>query len=69
MARTGEEAWAQVVAEYGEGHVISLWNEDDSRKPRYVPLQRCGHGDPSRSGSGGPVGWRPRKHGNSVRAG
>ena len=33
-APTGEDAWARVEAEYGEGHVISLWNEDDARRPR-----------------------------------
>jgi hypothetical protein len=33
-AHTVEEARAQVLADYGEGHVISLWNEDDARKPR-----------------------------------
>lgn len=29
-----DEARELVVAEYGEGHVISLWNEDDASKPR-----------------------------------
>lgn len=33
-ARSLEEARAAVEAEYGEGHVISLWNEDDASKPR-----------------------------------
>lgn len=33
-ARTVEEAKAKVVAEYGDGHSISLWNEEDARKPR-----------------------------------
>ena len=33
-ARTVEEATASVVAEYGEGHTISLWNEDDARRAR-----------------------------------
>ena len=33
-ARTLEEARASVVAEHGEGHRISLWNEDDARQPR-----------------------------------
>lgn len=30
-----EDARAAVVAKYGEGHVISLWNEDDASKPRH----------------------------------
>ena len=34
MARSPDEARAIVVAEYGEGHVISLWNEQDASKPR-----------------------------------
>lgn len=34
LARSGDEARAAVEAEYGEGHVISLWNEDDASKPR-----------------------------------
>jgi hypothetical protein len=33
-AKSGEEAWAKVVEQYGEGHVISLHNADDSRRPR-----------------------------------
>ena len=33
-AHTGKDAWAQVIAEYGEGHVISIWNEDDANRPR-----------------------------------
>jgi hypothetical protein len=43
-AHTGEEARAQVVAEHGEGHVISLRNEDDARKPRVAENP---HGSPS----------------------
>lgn len=34
FARSGEEAWQKVLDEYGEGHVISLWNEEDAKKPR-----------------------------------
>ena len=33
-ARTVAEAKAKVVREYGEGHSISLWNEEDADKPR-----------------------------------
>lgn len=33
-AHTGQEAWDEVIAEYGEGHVISIWNEDDANRPR-----------------------------------
>lgn len=33
-ARSLREAKAAVVAEYGEGHVISLWNEEDAARPR-----------------------------------
>ncbi len=34
VARSLEEARAQVIAEHGESHVISLWNEDDALRPR-----------------------------------
>jgi hypothetical protein len=34
QARSLREAKAAVIAEYGEGHVISLWNEEDAAKPR-----------------------------------
>jgi hypothetical protein len=34
LAENGEDARAQVERQYGEGHVVSLWNEDDARKPR-----------------------------------
>jgi hypothetical protein len=30
----GDDAWNQVIAEYGEGHVISIWNEGDATRPR-----------------------------------
>jgi hypothetical protein len=33
-ARDVDEARAIVVGEYGEGHRISLWNEDDARTAR-----------------------------------
>lgn len=29
-----EDARAKVEAEYGDGHSISLWNEEDAAKPR-----------------------------------
>jgi hypothetical protein len=28
------EARAMVVDQYGEGHIISLWNEEDAASPR-----------------------------------
>ncbi|WP_433049161.1 hypothetical protein [Dactylosporangium sp. CS-033363] len=31
-------AKALIVETYGEGHVISLWNDEDSRTPRGVPI-------------------------------
>ena len=34
LARSPEEAVATVEAEYGEGHVVSLWNEESASKPR-----------------------------------
>ena len=33
-ATDADDAWTKVVAEYGEGHVISIWNEADASKPR-----------------------------------
>jgi hypothetical protein len=33
-ARSPDEAMAAVEAEYGDGHVVSLWNEDDASRPR-----------------------------------
>jgi hypothetical protein len=33
-AESPGEARAVVEAEFGSGHVISLWNEDDASKPR-----------------------------------
>jgi hypothetical protein len=33
-ARSPDDARAAVKAEYGEGHALSLWNEDDASKPR-----------------------------------
>ncbi|SCF48217.1 hypothetical protein GA0070563_11855 [Micromonospora carbonacea] len=34
LASSPEDARARVVEEHGEGHVISLWNEEDAAKPR-----------------------------------
>jgi hypothetical protein len=34
LARSLDEAKSKVVEEYGEGHVISLWNEDDASAAR-----------------------------------
>ncbi|WP_431897270.1 hypothetical protein, partial [Micromonospora haikouensis] len=34
LASAPEDARSRVVAEYGEGHVMSLWNEEDASKPR-----------------------------------
>ncbi|MCX4529845.1 hypothetical protein OG982_29830 [Streptomyces sp. NBC_01551] len=34
MASSPSEATAMVVEQYGEGHVISVWNEEDARRPR-----------------------------------
>ncbi|MGW1770047.1 hypothetical protein ACWCQL_39135 [Streptomyces sp. NPDC002073] len=34
MASSASEAWATVTEEYGEGHVISVWNEEDARRLR-----------------------------------
>jgi hypothetical protein len=34
LATSLEEARALVIEQYGEGHVISLWNEDDAFGPR-----------------------------------
>jgi hypothetical protein len=36
QAPSVEEAKALVIAEYGEGHRISLWNEDDARRARHA---------------------------------
>jgi hypothetical protein len=33
-AHSLDEARALVEAEHGEGHIVSLWNEDDASKPR-----------------------------------
>ncbi len=33
-ARSAPEAEALVRAEYGEGHPMTLWNEEDAAKPR-----------------------------------
>ncbi|SOD91578.1 hypothetical protein [Streptomyces sp. Ag109_G2-15] len=34
MASSSSEARAIVIEQYGEGHVISVWNEEDARRPR-----------------------------------
>jgi hypothetical protein len=34
LATSGEEAKARVVEEYGDGHVTSIWNEEDAARPR-----------------------------------
>ncbi|MFF8883731.1 hypothetical protein [Streptomyces flaveolus] len=33
MAPSSSEARALVIGQYGEGHVISVWNEEDARRP------------------------------------
>ncbi len=33
-AHDAKEAGAMVVREYGEGHVYTIWNEDDRNRPR-----------------------------------
>jgi hypothetical protein len=33
-ASSVDEARARVVEQYGRGHVISLWNEEDAARPR-----------------------------------
>ncbi|MEU8265229.1 hypothetical protein AB0C02_32055 [Micromonospora sp. NPDC048999] len=34
LARSLDEAWSRVIEEYGEGHVISIWNEEDASSAR-----------------------------------
>lgn len=34
LATSLDEAMLRVVEEYGEGHVVSIWNEEDAAKPR-----------------------------------
>ncbi|MER6853742.1 hypothetical protein AB0A81_39615 [Streptomyces flaveolus] len=34
MASSSSEARALVIEQYGEGHVISVWNEEDARRTR-----------------------------------
>lgn len=34
MASSIDEAEAIVIEEYGDGHWISIWNEEDARRPR-----------------------------------
>lgn len=33
-ARSVTEARRLVIAQHGEGHIVSLWNEEDARRPR-----------------------------------
>lgn len=34
LATSSRDARFRVVEEYGEGHVISVWNEEDAARPR-----------------------------------
>ncbi|MFD5450630.1 hypothetical protein [Streptomyces sp. NPDC127100] len=34
MGTSAPEARALAIEQYGEGHVISVWNEEDARRPR-----------------------------------
>lgn len=34
LASSLDEAESRVIEEYGEGHVISIWNEEDASRPR-----------------------------------
>jgi hypothetical protein len=34
LARSIEEARIRIIEEYGEGHLISVWNEDDASSAR-----------------------------------
>lgn len=34
LARSLDEARSRVIEEYGEGHVISIWNEEDASSSR-----------------------------------
>lgn len=34
MATSPMEARAKAIEQYGEGHRISLWNEEEARRPR-----------------------------------
>jgi hypothetical protein len=34
LARSVDEARSRVIEEYGEGHVMSIWNEEDAASPR-----------------------------------
>lgn len=40
VAASLEDARALVIGQYGEGHVISLWNEDDAASPRTARWNR-----------------------------
>ena len=34
MARSLEEALAEIEKQFGQGHEFSLWNEEDAQEPR-----------------------------------
>jgi hypothetical protein len=34
MARSLEEARAEIEKQFGQGHVISIYNEEDAQRPR-----------------------------------
>ena len=34
MAGSSREARALVIEQYGEGHIVSIWNEEDAGRPR-----------------------------------
>ncbi|MCT2276513.1 hypothetical protein AB0B62_15685 [Micromonospora chalcea] len=34
LARSLDEATASVIEEHGDGHVISIWNEEDASRAR-----------------------------------
>jgi hypothetical protein len=34
LANSLDEATSRVIEEYGQGHVISIWNEEDASRPR-----------------------------------
>jgi hypothetical protein len=53
QARSVDEARAAVVAEYGEGHRISLWNEDDARRARHTAEPSGGASTSAREGGDG----------------
>ncbi len=40
-ARSVEDARAVIIAQYGEGHRISVWNEEDASRPRNIAEQEA----------------------------